>query len=243
LFYRSMSAMQATLSMLGCACLMVLAVTVYPVSAEAYTFTDQQVEQALDRAYDTGEIQRTLPETEKPEPLRQVPRRNESSKWNLPDLSGLFRVLAYLALGVFVIYLVYLVITHFRPFLLKGSTSRKSARLTGEVVSNSGRSARNPRTKLDQLVAEGRYEEALALLMAMAIELVSGQFPPSVLQSLTSREILRNAEFPDGAQSLFGEIVNAEELSQFAEQPPNRETFELCRNRFDQLSRLLSGVA
>lgn len=230
--------------MIGYGCLMVLIVAVWSGSAGAYTFTHQQVERALDRAYDSGDIQRTLPETEKPKPkpFRSAPRRNESAGWSLPDLTGLFRVLAYLALAAFVIYLLYLILNNVQGLSFKGSTSRKRAEVIGRDTANPERSSGNARSTLDQLVAEGRYEDALALLMAMSIDLVSGQFPPGVLQSLTSREILRNAEFPVGGQSLFGEIVHAEELSQFAEQPPSKETFELCRNRFDQLTRLLSGA-
>jgi hypothetical protein len=85
----------------------------------------------------------------------------------------------------------------------------------------------------DALAAEGRYSEAVHLLLLRSIEDIEERRPRLVRPALTSREIGSLAAVPASARADFGRIARTVEHALFAGNPVDSVQFTHCRREYE----------
>lgn len=84
----------------------------------------------------------------------------------------------------------------------------------------------------DRLAAEGRYGEAVRVLLHRSIEDFESVFSLAIGPALTSREVARLEQLSPQGRNVFTGIAQAVETSLFGEQPLSRERFMACRDAY-----------
>ena len=84
----------------------------------------------------------------------------------------------------------------------------------------------------DQLAREGRYGEAIHLLLFRSIEELAAKRPGAAPAAYTSRDIVRAAPMPEEARQAFARIAEAVERSFFGGRDADGEAFSRCRSDY-----------
>lgn len=85
----------------------------------------------------------------------------------------------------------------------------------------------------DELARQGRYMEAIHLLLLHALSVMRLRLRVQFPDSLTSREILRAANLASEGRAALQDMVSRVELSYFGEYPSAEEDYAACRASFD----------
>ena len=93
--------------------------------------------------------------------------------------------------------------------------------------------ARTLLTEADRLAAEGRFAEAVRLLLIRSIEDFDSRRPHTVRRAYTSREIASLQALPEAARPAFVKIAQAVERSLFGGAAVDRATFDDCRQAYE----------
>lgn len=84
----------------------------------------------------------------------------------------------------------------------------------------------------DALAAEGRFAEAVHLLLARSIDDFSDHRPGVVRPALTSRDLARLEAMPAEARGAFAAIAQVVERSLFGGRPVDADGFAACRRAY-----------
>jgi hypothetical protein len=95
----------------------------------------------------------------------------------------------------------------------------------------------------DELAREGRYAEAMHVLLLRGLADIRARLDEPFADSLTSREILRSARLPEQARTSLRDVVGRVEWTYFGEYPAGREDYAACRVSFNALEQALHGSA
>jgi hypothetical protein len=95
----------------------------------------------------------------------------------------------------------------------------------------------------DQLAAEGRFVEAMHVLLLQGLAAIRVGLDEEFADSLTSREILRGARLSDTGRSSLRDIVDRVELTYFGQRPAALADYVACRTSFNALTQALHGGA
>jgi hypothetical protein len=85
----------------------------------------------------------------------------------------------------------------------------------------------------DRLAAEGRFGEAVRVLLHRSIEDMETAFPTAIMPSMTSREISTIEHLSAQGRSTFVKIAQAVERSLFAGRPLSADTYVDCRKAYE----------
>lgn len=85
----------------------------------------------------------------------------------------------------------------------------------------------------DRLAGEGRYDEAIHLLLFRSIDEIGGRRPGAVRPALTSRDIAALIAMPPSARAAFERISEAVERSFFGGRAAGADTFAACRGDYE----------
>ena len=85
----------------------------------------------------------------------------------------------------------------------------------------------------DALAREGRFAEAVHLLLLRSINDIEGRLPNTVRPALTSRDIAQLDRLPEAARPTFMRIARAVEASLFGGGQVDRATWEDCRDAYE----------
>lgn len=85
----------------------------------------------------------------------------------------------------------------------------------------------------DALAAEGRFAEAVHLLLLRSINDIDGRLPNIVRPALTARDIAGLSRLPAAALPAFTRIARVVEASLFGGQTVDRDTFADCRQAYE----------
>ena len=88
----------------------------------------------------------------------------------------------------------------------------------------------------DRLAAEGRFDEAVHLLLFRSIEDIAQRKPGLVRPALTSRDLARAEALPATARSAFAAIVAAVERSLFGGRAVDAAGFAQCRRAYEDFA-------
>lgn len=95
----------------------------------------------------------------------------------------------------------------------------------------------------DELAAQGRYVEAMHVLLLQALAEIRVRLNEQFADSLTSREILRSKQLSDELRQPLRDVVGRVEWSYFGEHPAEQDDYLACRSSFAALARCLYGSA
>src|SRR5262245_10799993 len=95
----------------------------------------------------------------------------------------------------------------------------------------------------DQLAAEGRFVEAMHVLLLQGLAAIRVGLDEEFADSLTSREILRGARLSDAGRTSLRDIVDRVELTYFGQRPAALADYVACRTSFNALTQALHGGA
>jgi hypothetical protein len=95
----------------------------------------------------------------------------------------------------------------------------------------------------DELAAQGRYVEAMHVLLLQALAEIRVRLNEQFADSLTSREILRSKQLSDELRHPLRDVVNRVEWTYFGEHPAEQNDYLACRSSFAALARSLYGSA
>jgi hypothetical protein len=93
----------------------------------------------------------------------------------------------------------------------------------------------------DDLAAQGRYVEAMHVLLLQALADIRARLDEQFADSLTSREILRSTNLSNAGRTSLRDIVNRVEWSYFGEHPAAHADYVACRTSFSALAQALHG--
>jgi hypothetical protein len=85
----------------------------------------------------------------------------------------------------------------------------------------------------DRLAAEGRFEEAVRLILHRSVQDIQGRRPRLLTPALTSRDIAGLPELPPAARTAFTSIAQVVERAVFAGRPVGAEGFAECRRTYE----------
>ena len=199
-----------------------------------------RLHEALGKVYEHGDLQRELPTL-----AGKVQQLKGEDNWfdllgrflevDLTPLAPVLRVLAYggALLSVFLLAL------WLARRMAEGEADSLDAARTG-VVDELG-----PRPLQDAALAaaEGRYGEAIHLLLLRTFEELLTRSGARLWPGLTSRELVHLAPCPEGARPALAELVGAVEASTFAGMPASEADYLRCADRFRALEGALKTGA
>jgi hypothetical protein len=86
---------------------------------------------------------------------------------------------------------------------------------------------------VDRLAAQGRFAEAVHLLLHRSIQDIQDHRPRLVRPALTSRDISALPTLPDAARAAFAGIARVVERSRFGGDPVDADAFAACRRAYE----------
>ena len=95
---------------------------------------------------------------------------------------------------------------------------------------------RKPPFDADALAEQGRFGEAVHLILFRSIDDLAGRKPGSVRPALTSRDIAAMDAIPAPARSAFGHIADVVERSFFGGRPLGQVDFRDCRTAYERFA-------
>jgi hypothetical protein len=87
-------------------------------------------------------------------------------------------------------------------------------------------------TDIDALAGEGRYDEAIHLLLVRSVADINAFRPDMVRPHYSSRDILTHPLLPEAARPAFRSIVEWVEKSYFAGLSVGKAGFDACRQAY-----------
>lgn len=159
-------------------------------------------------------------------PLRRRRARSKERPQDSQALASLLEILVWIAAIVLAGAVV--------AALLRGRWSGKTPEPrepTGEgKVARASLTA--PRSQAERLAQEGRYDEAVHVLLLQTIDVLIRARPGGLPDAWTSREIQHQLGLPKPALTPFGALVDAVEHSLFGGRPVDEADWQACRARF-----------
>jgi hypothetical protein len=95
----------------------------------------------------------------------------------------------------------------------------------------------------DDLAAQGRFVEAMHVLLLQALAEIRRRLDEQFADSMTSREILRSKHLSDDLRGPLREVVNRVEVTYFGEQPAAKDDYLACRSSFSAIAHVLHESA
>ena len=95
----------------------------------------------------------------------------------------------------------------------------------------------------DDLAAEGRFVEAMHVLLLQSLADIRAGLDEQFADSLTSREILRSTRLSAAGRASLQDIVSRVEWTYFGEHPAELPDYVACRASFNALVQTLRGGA
>ena len=206
--------------------------------------TPQDFDRAFRRLKADGSLQFDLPTVEPP-PVRE----RRSWGWLAALLAGFASIAIYLvwtALALLAAGLIWFLARSFMDVRI-ARKARPEAEAT-PLYEPQAATVRTHLAEVDALAADGRFREAIHLLLFRAIEDIDRARPGQVRRSLTSREIGRLPALTDRTRAAFVTIARINERGWFGGLRTDREQFDAARAAYAQFGRTaetlpnLSGV-
>jgi hypothetical protein len=91
-------------------------------------------------------------------------------------------------------------------------------------------------SEADALAAEGRFAEAVHLLLYRSVEDIEGRRPGLVKPAMTSRDLAEARDLPGVARDAFSRIARAVEISLFGGRSIDAGAWQQCRSAYAELT-------
>jgi hypothetical protein len=94
----------------------------------------------------------------------------------------------------------------------------------------------------DELAAQGRFVEAMHVLLLQGLADIRQRLDEQFADSFTSREILRSTKLSEAGRGPLRDIVDRVELTYFGQRPAALTDYQACRASFNALAQALQGA-
>ena len=144
-----------------------------------------------------------------------------------PVVQGLF----WLGVAVIVALLLWVIYRRLRERTAAGVTADDPPAWQPEAAP-----ARALLDEADGLAAQGRFADAVHLLLHRSLEEIGTQLPDFLRPSLTSRDIAASGALPRRPREAFAEIARAVELSLFGGRAVEQAQWSACRAAYERFA-------
>ncbi len=203
----------------------------FGTSAAAQVLQEPEaVEETRDRVLDAGRYQ-----TERPTPPETEPARTPMTipGWLIEAILWIVAAIVAVMIAVF----LYNALQN-RSGLRLNRDRRSEDAVTVETPVSARQKAIDSRTleEADKLAAEGRFAEAIHLLLLVAMDRLRRELGGRVPPALTSREVLRLAPVPAPAAVPLERMVSLSEIKHFGGRDAAAPDYDQCRADFLRFS-------
>lgn len=198
------------------------------VAGQTPSFSKETIDRTLQQVIGDQNIQHDPPQPDKPPDFH--------FNWNLGDLRIPLYVLLGIGLVVVLWYVARAVIDISRP------TGAAVAKEASETVTSQPLAADEPQTlpeleEIMRLARAGDFDGAIHLLLLQGLRQLVRLTGAVMALSLTSREILRRPDLPQGAGRDLATLVDAVEISRFGGRAAGATLFETCLASYRRLAQ------
>ena len=155
-------------------------------------------------------------------------------QWSAPAAKPLM----WVAVALVALFLLYHFVPAFAQWVDNLRFGRKAA--TDDDEDQLGRAeagaARALLAEADALAAEGRFAEAVHLLLYRSVEDIEGRRPGLVKPAMTSRDLAEARDLPSVARGAFSRIARAVEISLFGGRAIDAGAWKECRDAYAELT-------
>jgi hypothetical protein len=198
-----------------------------------------RVQQAMEKAYARGDLQESYPATLD---IRSL----ESAEAALDPIVALLR---WFGLGGVAAQLVRLVgvgaavlaVLLFAAWLARRLAERGDSGSASEGVSTPTLDA-GPLLDAEALAAQGRYGEAIHLLLLRTFAVLARRMGSRLAPGMTAREAVARLSLPGPARPALADLVDAAETTTFAGRSASESDYLRCAERFGVLKSALAGA-
>ena len=191
---------------------------------------------AFDRAHAALMADKTLQHV-----LPGLPERKPPPQWSLPFLDGLgavsglvtFVVWGVIIVGVLVV--IFLIVRELYGVQLGWKGGKAKARTGATDWRPDREKARILLLDADALAAQGRYDEAVHMLLLRGVADITARRPRLIGPALTSRDIAALPDLPEAARPAFALIAEIVERSFFGGRPVDEAGWLQAREAYEQL--------
>ncbi len=202
------------------------------VTAPAPTRSDGELVEAHRRLLTDTSIQFDLPTIEPPQPPTWLEplARFFSTIW--PVLEFLF----WAAVVLLVLYILYGLVRWLQGKEWPGRRRKDKAAEPDQSWRPDEAPARALLSEADALAAQGRFAEAVHLILFRSIEDIDGRRPELVGPALTSRDIAALPAIPDRPRGAFARIAMLVERSLFGSRTLGEGDWRDCRSAYEEFA-------
>jgi hypothetical protein len=197
------------------------------------------VARAMEQVYRAGEYQTELPgAASMADSASANPDRlpGEQLLLDLGPLGEVLRVLVWAGAVVGVVLAAVHVAQRLFPGALGDPGLEEPGAEPSPVLSDA------PLRDAQALAREGRFAEAIHVLLLRTFEQLLRGKAIAVAPGWTSREVLERASYPGHAREALAGLVGAVETCTFAGRPASEQDYRLCTDRFRHLAAALGGT-
>ncbi|HMO75155.1 MAG TPA: DUF4129 domain-containing protein [Sphingopyxis sp.] len=144
--------------------------------------------------------------------------------------------LLWIAAAALILLLLYLLVPSFAQWVDNLRSRRKSTEEEEAVGEAEAGAARALLSEADALAADGRFAEAVHLLLHRSVEDIDGRRPGLVRPAMTSRELAAAEGLPAVARDAFSRIARAVEISLFGGRAIDAGAWRLCRDAYAEMT-------
>jgi hypothetical protein len=214
---------------LALAFVMIAALAVPGVAAASRLDLQQDLPEQVSRQLD---LQSELP--------KDSPPVEQHWRWHMPP--ELARLLFWLMVAVGVILLIY-ALKEVIPAFGTGESGWSDEPAASEAGDAATGGAAAAAVAADDLARQGRFAEAMHVLLLQSLGDMRRRLEEHFADSLTSREILRASRLSETGRASLRDIIARVERTYFGEYPAGAEDYHGCRDSFTQLTQALGGPA
>jgi hypothetical protein len=169
----------------------------------------------------------------------ELPSVEPAEKWKLRLNLQFVEILLYVAVGCGIVVLFY----YLRDMLPGRGIGQRSewdetSDMTGKGAARSDEAAQ---IEADELARQGRFVEAMHILLLQGLNEMRKRLDLRFADSLTSREIVRQADVPSNARTALRDIIGWVERAYFGTYSATSNDYLACRQSFAALSDALQS--
>lgn len=148
------------------------------------------------------------------------------------DSAPYLRPTLYVVGALLLLLLLYRFVPAIRLWVDQAMARRKPVGADEVIGHAEAGAARQLLSEADALAGQGRFAEAVHLLLHRSVEDIAKWRPGLVKPALTSRDLAAAHSIPDAARAAFADIARAVEISLFGGQPLDASAWAACRGAY-----------
>jgi len=209
-------------------------------SSQGWLLDPELVDPGYSQTIAGGEIQTAFPPPPAPPPptpewLRSLfDAIGNFFQWSAPAAKPLM----WIGVALLVLFLLYHFVPAFARWVDNLPFRRKAVGDDAEDgigLAEAG-AARALLAEADALAAEGRFAEAVHLLLYRSVEDIENRRPGLVRPAMTSRDLAEARDLPAAARDAFSRIARAVEISLFGGRSIDAGAWQTCRGAYAELT-------